>query len=199
MSWINRSVLSPWQRDMDRAPHFCDQAVASRGQVVFDDGKLGNCLAEQSGWFQMESPGITITRLPHEDEEWRTLEWRILVRTSNSEFCAALDVYVHSDKLAELGRQLSAFPTSVDAEVRLEIGDRQDPWAYHLLLRTFLYDRAGHAAVEVRMDNRRKDYRHAAAHFSIPCEVASLNRLGQSLFAWIRQPDEPLAWTPTTS
>src|SRR5262249_25973290 len=98
----------------------------------------------------MEEPAISLVRWPYDDSAWRGL-----LRSSNAVFAGALEFYTDTEELAEFGRRLAAFPSGPDDEVRFSLGSREGDWAYYLLLRAFLVDRAGQAALEFAADNRR--------------------------------------------
>jgi hypothetical protein len=121
--------------------------------------------------------GITLTRLPYDDSAWH-----VEVCASGGTYSAAQEFYV--------------YPTDIGDEVRYEIGGRTENWAHYLLLRAFIYDSVGHAALEFAADNRCGVPGHAQARFFICCEVAALNRLGKQLQTWTLDSDEPLNWNP---
>jgi hypothetical protein len=135
--------------------------------------------------------GISFTRLPYDDSAWH-----VEVRASSGTYSAAQEFYVYPADLAAFSQRLIAFPRDIRDEVRYELGSRTENWAYYLLLRAFVYDSVGHAALEFAADNRCSIPGHAQASFFIPCEAAALNRLGEQLHAWTRHSDEPLNWKP---
>lgn len=135
--------------------------------------------------------GITLTRLPYDDSAWH-----VEVCASGGTYSAAQEFYVYPTDLAEFGQRLTAFPQRIGDEVRYEIGGRTENWAHYLLLRAFIYDSVGHAALEFAADNRCGVPGHAQARFFFCCEVAALNRLGKQLQAWTLDSDEPLNWNP---
>lgn len=135
--------------------------------------------------------GVTFTRLPYDDSAWH-----VEVCASNGTYSAAQDFYVYPADLADFGLRLVTFPSDIRDEVRYELGSRTEDWAYYLLMRAFLYDSVGHAALDFAVDNRRIIPGNAQASFSITCEVAALNRLGEQLQAWTFHSEEPLNWNP---
>ncbi|NJL02497.1 MAG: hypothetical protein HC910_18795 [Spirulinaceae cyanobacterium SM2_1_0] len=76
------------------------------------------------------------------------------------------------------------------------MGDRAGKWAYYVLIRAFLYNSVGHAAIEFAVDNHAKSPNHAQADFFIRTEVAAINNLGQQLQSWVATPEAPLIWVP---
>jgi hypothetical protein len=142
----------------------------------------------------MDEPAISLVRWPYDDSAWR-----VFLQACNGGFAGALEFYTDAEGLAEFARRLAAFPSGPDDEVRFSLGSRDGNWAYYLLLRAFLVDRAGHAALEFAADNCRVTPDHAQASFFIPCEVAAINRLGRQLRGWLSRSDEPLLWVVATT
>ncbi len=140
----------------------------------------------------MDELAISITRLPYDDSAWR-----VVIRACNGHFAGDQEFYIYAMELGEFGRRLAVFPSGPDDEACLVQGSRDGNWAYYLLLRAFLIDRAGHAALEFAFDNRQPTPDHAQASFFIPCEVAAINRLGQGLGAWLGNSRMSLSWTRT--
>ena len=118
------------------------------------------------------------------------------LRATNGRFAAAQDFYVDSYALTEFASGLTSFPTSIEGEVRLELGVPSGDWAYYILLRAFLYDRTGHAALGVVVDNHMKNPFGQQSSFQILCEVAAINRLGVELGEWAKDPTSCFVWTP---
>jgi hypothetical protein len=116
------------------------------------------------------------------EEEIRHFE----ISASNGSYAASQDFYESLTSIEEFGRALKAFPRSAKDEVRLEIGSRGQKSAYWLLLRAYLYDATGHAALLFEACNNTIDPWREEARFTIRCEVASLNRLGAALVDWAR-------------
>jgi hypothetical protein len=138
----------------------------------------------------MDKSAISFLRMPYDDGVLR-----LVITATNGRFAGELEVYTNPEKLGEFSRRLNAFPSAPDDEARLELGSRDGNWAYYLLLRAFLVDRAGHAMLEFASDNREPSPYHAEANFFMPCEVAGIRRLGHRLGAWLDDPGELLSWT----
>jgi hypothetical protein len=105
---------------------------------------------------------------------------------SGGGFAARQDSYVEYDEWMEFGAALKTFPSSLAHEVVFESGSPEGAHYCYILLRAFVYDGVGHSALEVEVNNHSAPPRSAAAHFYIPCEAATLNRLGESLESWAR-------------
>ena len=142
----------------------------------------------------MEKPTISLTRLPYDDSAWR-----IVVQACNGAFAGELEFYTDAEDLGEFAGQLASFPSGPDVEARFVLGSRDGNWAYYLLLRAFLMDRAGHAALEFAADNRAAPPSHAQASFFIPCEVEAIKRLGRQIITWLDASDESLSWATATA
>jgi hypothetical protein len=128
--------------------------------------------------------------------QWDAPYLHIELRASNGSTCGTQEFYCRSGELEAFGRQLRSFPASVASEVRLEIGKRDAGWAHFVLVRAYVYDDAGHTALEIEVMNQFEKPHAQAAQFSIVCEAASLNRLGKELLAWCENRKNPLEWRP---
>jgi hypothetical protein len=138
----------------------------------------------------MAGPAISLNRLLYDDSAWRVFIW-----ASNGEFTGALEFYTHDEPLGEFACRLLEFPDGRGNEAKFVIGSREGNWAYYVLMRAFLIDRAGHAALEFAVDDRRAHPHPAEARLFIPCEVEAVKRLGRQLRSWIERSDESLTWT----
>ena len=137
---------------------------------------------------------------PHIRLEWRPYEefiWDISLAATNGSFSGAQVFYADPQDLARFGRELASFPSQAYRETRFELGSPEGNWAYFVLIRAYLYNPVGHAAIEISIDNREPDERAAKTTFQILCEVAGLNRLGDGLLQWVTNPREPFIWSPT--
>ena len=139
----------------------------------------------------MIETGLSLESYPYEPDEWH-----VSFRARNEDVAGALDVYLHPEDVREWGEHLVDFGTSIEDEATFELGSREGNGAYYLLVRAFIYDSAGHAAIEFDADNLRTPPYGTQAHFFIPCEVASINRLGRQVRSWSKDGGEPLVWTP---
>ena len=138
----------------------------------------------------MSHDGIEFHRFPYDDSAWH-----VELRAHNHAFSAAQEFYTHAEDLRVLGVQFADFTGEFGTEVRFELGDRTGKFAHYILLRAFSYDSVGHAALEFAGGNCGQPPYRAEASFSIFCDVAGINRLGEQLRLWAEHPIEPLLWT----
>jgi hypothetical protein len=141
----------------------------------------------------MASTFLSLERLSYDDSAWY-----VEISASNGYFSGVQDFYTYPEDLNTLSHGFCKFPRNIQDEVRLELGDRAGNWAYFLLVRAFLFDSVGHAALEFAADNMAPPPAHAQANFFIRTEVAAINYLGQQLRSWVISNDEPLIWLPNT-
>jgi hypothetical protein len=126
-------------------------------------------------------PYIEIKRIWTDSDEMLQLE----VTASNDEQVSHQDFYVYPDELTDFGEQLQAFPKSQTDVVSLEYGE--DPKFYcYFLLRAIILDSVGHAAIEIKIDNRLEPPVKASSNFFMPSEVASINSFGKNLSGWVK-------------
>lgn len=105
---------------------------------------------------------------------------------SDDGFAARQEFYAHDEQWLEFGAALQSFPRSVEHEVSFECGTPEGECGSYALLRAFVHDAVGHAALEVRLREQAPPPHCASAHFYILCEAATLNRLGRALELWSR-------------
>ncbi|MES2707668.1 MAG: hypothetical protein V4726_13830 [Verrucomicrobiota bacterium] len=137
----------------------------------------------------MNEPGISLRRFGYDDECWK-----VEVTASNGRFAATFDFYTHPMELAPFAEALLTFPRDVHDEAKFEQGAHSSEPAYHLLIRSFLYDGPGHSAIEFAVHDHPARRFTPSAHFYVPAEAAAINRLGQKLLRWLQCADEPLSW-----
>lgn len=125
---------------------------------------------------------IRIKRL--DEDEYVAPHVELIV--SGEGYSARQDLYVEHEEWLDFGLALQSFPKSLAHEVVFERGDPAENYYCYILLRAFVYNGIGHTAIEVKMDNHSDPPDAASAHFYLPCEAASLNRLGKSLELWSR-------------
>ena len=137
--------------------------------------------------------GMRLVRLPYDD-----MDWHVDLRATDGDFAARQDFYVNPRTLAEFAVGLSSFPKAMGDEVRFEIGAPTGKWAYHVLMRAYLYDAAGHSALEFVVNNRGAPPVRRQSSFHIVCEAAAINRLGAEFQSWLPEPTIPFVWRPLT-
>lgn len=104
------------------------------------------------------------------------------------------EAHCYPEAFAEFGRALAGFPASTADEVKFQLGGIDPSWAQYLLLRAFVYDGAGHCAVELKAESRGDTLASSSAHFAVPTEAASLNEMGRLLEAWALSPSMPFSF-----
>ena len=109
---------------------------------------------------------------------------QIEVSASNGVFMSTIDTYLNFEELEEFGRKLRDFGQSIKDEVILEVGADNDDAYHYLFLRVYIYDNVGHEALQVKMRRNGEPVVRATADFSMPTEIASLNRLGKNISEW---------------
>lgn len=132
----------------------------------------------------VERPWVEFRKWPYEEGVWH-----LEIAAADGRFGACQDFYASESQILEFARELQAFPRHREHAVVLEVGQRDPKWAHWVYLRGFLVDPLGRAALVVEVSTNREDPHRREAHFSILCEVASLNRLGQLLARWIVEDD----------
>lgn len=130
-----------------------------------------------------EAGSIELVRWPYEDEAWH-----LTFRATNAGYRVEQEFYVYPSGLQELAERLRAFPETRADEVIFEAGSKEPGWAHWVHLRVFLVDSAGHAAIAIDLGNNGDALRARSARFVIGCQVASVNRLGESLLQWVKEP-----------
>ena len=125
-------------------------------------------------------PYIEIKRIWTDSDEMLQLE----VTASNGEQISNQDFYVYPDDLTNFGSQLQNFPKSQADVVSLEYGEDPNFYCY-FLLRAIILDSVGHAAIEIKIDNRLEPPAKASSNFFMPSEVATVNEFGKKLCGWV--------------
>jgi hypothetical protein len=122
---------------------------------------------------------------------------QVEVQATTTEWRATQDLYTYPDDLASFAEALETFPTGPNAEARFEYGKENGEVHSHVLLRAFLLNGRGHSAFEIKTNNNKKEPHKAVAHFFMPCEVATVNRIGKELRTWSQNMATPLQveWT----
>ena len=97
------------------------------------------------------------------------------------------------------GQQLQGFPSHLTSRVALETRVSEPSIHGYLLLEAYCYDAMGHTALRVIADNMEQEPFRQRMEFSIPAEVASLNKLGQLLANWQVADNTEVQWQAQTS
>jgi hypothetical protein len=138
-------------------------------------------------------PLLKLTRHPYEEPYHIELH----VEASNGRQHASIEYYTNADDLPALGDALMQFPFTDSKEHIYEIGTEEPAarFAYHLRFRFFLIRPIGDSGIEIRFHNNREAAPdREIAEFTIPCEVAGINRLGKLLKDFGRLQHRVLEW-----
>jgi hypothetical protein len=139
----------------------------------------------------MSEAGVRIERLaPHDGDRLDFFR----VSATDGRFAGYLDFYEYETTLRGFAVALQGFSRREGCEARLEIGTPKD--TEYLLLRAHLTNQLSHAALEVQVDNGRVGRHSARANFTLDCELAALNRMGEELAIWLAEPARPFTWRP---
>ena len=98
------------------------------------------------------------------------------------------EAYCHPETFSQFGQSLIDFPNSTSHEVKFELGSADQKYSEHLLLRVFVFDGAGHCAVEFIAETRGNSLASSSVRFAVPTEAASLNKMGKEIVAWALSP-----------
>jgi hypothetical protein len=130
-----------------------------------------------------DARSIEFVRWPYDDEAWH-----VTIHAADAEYCVEQEFYAYPSELLELANSLRAFPAHRADEVVFEAGSKEPTGAHWVALRVLSVDVAGHAAITVDVGNNGDVFRARSARFTIRCDVASINRLGEGLCRWLREP-----------
>jgi hypothetical protein len=117
------------------------------------------------------------------------------IEISNGITFASLDFYGYADNFKEFAGKLLSFPKTIKDNVKYELGEVGERWAYYILLDVFCYESNGHSAVHVVVDNNGKRPYTNKSEFYISTVPASLNRFGQLLYSWNPLTEKEILWT----
>jgi|SRR5215831_12728976 len=110
------------------------------------------------------------------------LEFRLTVE--NEQYRSTHDCYLYPGTIREFGEGLASFPKSIADSVVLESGGEDPKWYGWLRLRAYVYDSAGHSALECLTETRGDELVRASARFSFRLQAAAFNELGKQLIEW---------------
>jgi hypothetical protein len=103
-----------------------------------------------------------------------------------------------TNKWREFGYELVRFPEHSLTKAVLQMGGISF-WGGDFMLTAYCYDAGGHSALQVLIDNKQENPHRQKLEFSIPAEVASLNRLGHLLLNWQVENNSEIVWQAQTS
>ncbi len=123
------------------------------------------------------TPSLTIT-IADPDVDYLGIE----IRACNERFAGSTWVYASLDELTELAARIEGFPKSPQDERQFEFGSRDSGVAggfcsfhFHCL------DSAGHAAVEIEIEDNPCRYSGASAKFGFGVEAGDVDRFIENL------------------
>jgi hypothetical protein len=114
------------------------------------------------------------------------------ISVSNGEYSATQDIYIYRHDILKFGNALKNFPRKPDEEVIFEYGSDDNSFYCYAKIRAFIFDNAGHPAIEILFNNHREAPDYAKSHFYIKCEVNTLNKLGSALCTWSDDINKPI-------
>jgi hypothetical protein len=104
-------------------------------------------------------------------------------------------IWDYLDLFEQFGLKLATFPQNLADTVEIEIGQMQPGFSQsYLLLKAYVYDANGHAALKIVVHNNECEPQMQRVEFSIPADIASLNKLGNLLKSWLPQENSELVW-----
>ena len=127
------------------------------------------------------------------DEGDGTIQFQIDVTNGTS--ARSQDFYGYSDNFKEFATGLRSFPKNIKENVKYELGEIGERWAYYILLDVFCHESNGYSVVHVVVNNNRKRPYTNKSEFYITTVPASLNKLGQLLLDWNPTTEKEITWT----
>lgn len=127
------------------------------------------------------------------DEGDDTIQFQI--EATNGINSAAIDFYGYADNFIAFATGLLSFPKTITDNVKYELGEIGEHWAYYILLDVFCYEKNGHSAIHVIIDNNGKEPYTNRSEFYIKTVPASLNKFGQLLIDWNPMTEKEIRWT----
>ena len=127
------------------------------------------------------------------DEGDYTIQFQI--ELTNGVNSTSIDFYGYAVEFQDFANELCSFPKSIDTEIKYELGEQGEKWAYYILLRVFCYENNGHTAFQIKIDNNRIEPHKSNSEFYILTVPASINKLGQKLKNWNPKDEKEIKWT----
>jgi len=127
------------------------------------------------------------------DEGDDTIHYQLEV--SNGINSTTQDFYGDADNFKEFANGLLSFPKSITDNVKYEIGECGERWAYYIHLDVFCHENNGHSAIHVIVDNNGKRPYTNKNEFYITTVPSSVNKLGQLLRDWNPATEKEITWT----
>lgn len=127
------------------------------------------------------------------DEGDDTIQYQIEV--TNGINSTTQEFYGYADNFKEFATGLLSFPKTLTDNVKYELGESGERWAYYILLEVFCYENNGHSAIHIMVDNNGKKPYTNKSEFYITTVPASLNKFGQLLKDWNPITEKEITWT----
>ena len=136
---------------------------------------------------------LRITRMPYEEPHHLNL----VVEASNGPFGGALELYVSTPHLVELGKVLAVFPRHKDDVHLWELGSErpEDRFKFYFRFRAFTTNSRGHCALQLRFNNNEDLPERKVSEFCILAEPAEINHLGKLVAEFALLHHEYLEWS----
>jgi hypothetical protein len=135
----------------------------------------------------MDEIGIEI-QLGYEDDYILDLTFT----ANNGGFQGKVQWYCNPDDLKNIGEALSPFPNKIPDEY---IFDVDTNWS-HLSIKAYNFDRSGHCALQIYINNNKKNPDEGECRFSIVVEAWAIHRLGELLKKFSTLKYSYLKWSP---
>lgn len=143
----------------------------------------------------MKPPFIIISRHPYEEP----YALNLVISASNGMMRGTLGYYCDAEDLGKVGQELSVFPRGQEDSYLYELGSPrpEERFAFHLALRVWTLDSAGHCALQIVMNNNQPPPADVSCTFSFRVEPAAINRLGRLLTRFGELRHAELRWSDT--
>ena len=115
---------------------------------------------------------------------------------SNGVCATRLGFWGCRDEFARFAEELGGFPRDSQHQVIYKLGDDNQGWGYHLVLRAFCVDSLGHSALEIHTVTPDAPPRGFRCQFFLLAAPTSLNELGEKLQAMITAKATDIMWEP---
>lgn len=133
--------------------------------------------------------GIKIEVLNIEDEE---VQFQIYL--GNGISSTSIDFFGYTDTFEAFANELVEFPKTIEHIVLYELGEVGERWAYYIFLKVFCYENNGYSAIQIKIDNNRKQPHTSKSEFYITTVPASLNKLGKLIQDWDLKASKEIVW-----
>jgi hypothetical protein len=93
---------------------------------------------------------------------------------------SSISFYVDENGIKDIAKKLCSFPSRDDVII-WSIGSESNDSYAKFMFRIYLYDKHGHVAIEVKMNNNSEAPYTADSRFFIRTEVGSINEFGRKM------------------